>query len=153
MPNHIINRVELRGEEAKIKEVMDFIGEEMDFDKIIPMPKEVKASLDSNSKDDLWYHWAVKNWGTKWNAYDHRKGDIDPYHYIFLTAWTMPEPVIKELSARFPEIEVFILWADEDMGFNCGSRTYKGGKVNYEWCPEGGSPDAFDLAEEAWNEC
>lgn len=46
------------------------------------------------------------------------------FYYIlveFETAWSYPEPVINEMSKRFPNIFFDIEWADEDIGMNCGS--------------------------------
>lgn len=51
-----------------------------------------------------WYDWAIWNWGTKWNAcncnlsYDH--------DFIgFSTAWDYPEPVLRKLSAMYPDVK------------------------------------------------
>ena len=29
---------------------------------VCPMPEDIKASMDSNGKDDAWYHWSIENW-------------------------------------------------------------------------------------------
>ena len=77
--------------------------------------------LEENSIDDFtirrltaeygspfWYDWAIKNWGTKWNAYD-AKICIGPIPnitelkeggqlvYTLVTAWSEPRPVIRAL--------------------------------------------------------
>ena len=36
------------------------------------------------------------------------------------TAWSAPIPVIKKLSEMYPNIELTLEFADEDLGQNCG---------------------------------
>jgi hypothetical protein len=118
MPNHVINRLDISikdstgtDEEQKkyLKEILDFIksdkGEDderaefISFQKIDPMPDELKNTRSPNFKPerdhcdsdeefdakmkayekqrkladkygaDNWYDWHVQNWGTKWDAY------------------------------------------------------------------------------------
>lgn len=64
-----------------------------------------------------WYTWACENWGTKWNAYDASETERG---WVFLTAWSHPEPVIEELSRRFPDVIFHVKYADEDLGQNIG---------------------------------
>lgn len=71
-----------------------------------------------------WYDWHNKNWGTKWNACETLV--IDENNVEFQTAWSTPEPIIKELSKKYhTRVEVF--YADEDLGSNCGSYVYNCG--------------------------
>lgn len=60
----------------------------LDFEKIIPMPPEVK---------DNWYDWRDENWGTRSNSYDGVVGDEG---ISFNTAWSPPSPVIAALSKQ-----------------------------------------------------
>ena len=71
-----------------------------------------------------WYTWCVENWGTKWNAYNCF---ITEQYISFDTAWSTPEPIIVQLSKDLPEVEMFILYADEDIGFNYGAYIIKNG--------------------------
>lgn len=49
-----------------------------------------------------------------------------PHTYIsFDTAWSTPEPIIVQLSKDLPEVEMFILYADEDIGYNYGAYIMK----------------------------
>lgn len=56
-----------------------------------------------------WYDWGVKNWGTKWNAYS---SDTDPggrpdcARVKFDTAWCSPEPVLRAIAKREPDLEL-----------------------------------------------
>ena len=79
-----------------------------------------------------WYSWCVRNWGTKWNAYDFSGNERS---LVFNTAWSAPHPVLQKLSELYPEIGITHEWADEDIGQNCGRREYLGGKMTDEYYP------------------
>ncbi|MFJ3486616.1 hypothetical protein ACIPL1_24905 [Pseudomonas sp. NPDC090202] len=70
---------------------------------------------------------ANANWGTKWNACD-QDPDLEAGTLKFDTAWSCPEPVLKALSAKHPEAEICVVYADEDIGSNCGTLKLKGGE-------------------------
>lgn len=70
--------------------------------------------------------WARDKWGTKWNACEPQH-DFEAGTMQFDTAWSCPEPIFRELSRRFPDDEIAITFADEDIGSNCGTFTLKGG--------------------------
>ena len=42
MPNWCENRVDISGEPEDVKKFMELVGEKFNFQKIIPMPKELK---------------------------------------------------------------------------------------------------------------
>ena len=67
----------------------------------------------------------------------------------FLTAWNAPEPVIAKLSEMFPTVSIHYVWADEDIGYNCGKRTYQGGVVTQEHIPTG--HEAIELSCDLWD--
>ena len=98
-----------------------------------------------------WYEWCIQNWGTKWNAYgyepdtDYSSSDA----LTFQTAWAGPHPILQRLSKMFPNIAFRHLWADEDIGANCGERSYFGGEMTDEFIPEG--VHATDFALEVWD--
>lgn len=72
-----------------------------------------------------WYEWCIQNWGTKWNARNASKcGNI----IFFDTAWSTPEPIIKALSVKYPDVTFEVEYADEDVGNNVGSYSYKSGE-------------------------
>ena len=71
---------------------------------------------------------ANSNWGTKWNACD-QEVDLEAGMLNFETAWSCPKPVLKALSAKHPEAEICVRYADEDIGSNCGTFALKGGDV------------------------
>ena len=91
-----------------------------------PITKEIQKGYIEKYGYDNWYDWAVKNWGTKWNAYDvsaSKNGDI-----CFYTAWSVAYPVFKELSKKFPKLTFELSYADEG-GSWCGTAEFKNGRV------------------------
>lgn len=77
-----------------------------------------------------WYDWSYAKWGTKWNAYQQEL--VKEKAVSFQTAWSTPEPIIKTLSKKFPEVLFHIAYADEDLGSNCGEYTYEKGELTYQ---------------------
>ena len=67
----------------------------------------------------------------------------------FLTAWNAPKPVMEKLSQMFPTVSVHHTWADEDIGYNCGERTYQNGNVTQEHIPTG--HEAIELGCDLWD--
>ena len=117
MPNHCSNILTCEDGDfgSVIQEFLSYNDADnmvhLDFDKIVPMPKELDITASFNPKDvelqeqykinlekfgfQNWYDWRVENWGTKWNSYDCNMTD---FGMSFCTAWSPPEPVIKELA-------------------------------------------------------
>ncbi len=98
-----------------------------------------------------WYDWAIGKWNTKWNAYGY-DGYTDYSacdEITFQTAWSAPHPILKKLSEMYPDISLKHQWADEDIGMNCGERTYLGGKIIDQYIPEG--IRATEFALEVWD--
>ena len=57
-----------------------------------------------------WYDWRRNNWGTKWNA-------CEPQNREFQTAWVAPTGWLRALAKK---CDFTLLYADEDIGSNCG---------------------------------
>lgn len=152
MPNHISNHVQFKASaddyEAECEaieqvEIMMKTDEStFDFNVLIQYPrnwheldkawheafnKQPRPSLHLLPADGYnhgGYDWCIQHWGTKWNAYDIAYEDDSLY---FDTAWSTPLPIWEELSKRFPELEMLVEYADEDIGNNCGILRYKNG--------------------------
>jgi len=82
--------------------------------------------------DANWYDWSVKNWGTKWGAYDYseRERTDERFSFQFDTAWSFPEPIFRELERMYPELVFDIASYDEGSNFGCrgqfnGRRDYR----------------------------
>ena len=93
-----------------------------------------------------WYEWRTQNWGTKWNA---SSAEVSDDRLFFLTAWNAPKPVMEKLSGMFPTVSIHHIWADEDIGYNCGECTYQNGAVTQEHLPTG--QEAIELGCDLWN--
>ena len=58
--------------------------------------------------DERWYDWRVKNWDTKWDAYDVVVTDDDPdcTEIEFNTAWSPPEAICSAIREQYPDLSV-----------------------------------------------
>lgn len=99
-----------------------------------------------------WYEWCNDNWNTKWSAcgYDENTDYSDSDFIWFQTAWSAPIPVIKKLSEMYPNIELTLEFADEDLGQNCGEMKFKGGDIIEEYIPHTGK-EAMEFAAKVWD--
>lgn len=96
-----------------------------------------------------WYGWSIAHWGTKWNAMDVVM--TDPGHTLsFQTAWAAPIPVIQKLAVMFPDSTITHVWADEDIGTNCGWMRYEDGKLQETYAPPDHSSIAYEVYETCW---
>lgn len=145
MPNWVRNEVKF----GTYKVLKDCITEEngtkhFDFNKIIPMPKELadedaynKLSIEEKilfkkkwGEDYGWYEWANEHWGTKWNANDTYI--VSDTEVGFETAWAMPRPVYKAISEKY-NTTVEVEYADEGIAENSGRIVYENGEeILYE---------------------
>ena len=131
MPNHVINILKIKTKEPK--KVIEELGENIDFEKIVPMPDNIfRGNLGQRERElygeNNWYDWSLKNWGTKWNAYD-QAGPFEGENYveyIFSTAWSCPFYVYVALAKKY---DIEVKYADEDIGFNCGRIKSKNGVI------------------------
>ena len=108
------------GEKEAIKKLLDSLeGKEgFDFNKLIPMPESVyKGPLGieemTKYKENNWYDWGIKNWGTKWNCYEQKR--LSENEIKFMTANSVPIPILEKLAeicAR-KNINFDGLWAAE----------------------------------------
>jgi len=92
-----------------------------------------------------WYDWHIDMWGTKWEA-DGASADGDCIS--FNTAWSTPEPVIRELSKLYPKVIIKVNYADEDLGVNCGTYTCIDGITDHDGFS--GGDDALKFACDLW---
>jgi hypothetical protein len=131
MPNWVRNKLFIHGNSDKVKQcTLDIAdnGEHISFEKILPKPKDI---------GDGWYDWCIENWSTKWDVNETFE---DENGYIcFDTAWSTPALVILHLSEKYNDLSFEVLYADEDLGSNCGRYVFKGGdEIEY---------DGYDIKE------
>jgi hypothetical protein len=170
MANHITNVIIFEDDisDEKLHEILETIKDDeigigsFDFNKLIPMPKELNIEgdgcpiLDEQAYNNLekyghtdWYNWSVENWGTKWNSYGYdsvpkyQEGELS---ICFLTAWSRVDPILIALSERFPDVGIGYMWADDDIGSNVGFLQYDNGECVGSYFPEQGSEEAIEMA-------
>lgn len=96
-----------------------------------------------------WYGWRIAKWGTKWNAAETHIVNRDTVE--FWTAWSMPEPIFAELSKRYPDDEIEVTYADENIGENAGYVYFLGGEgsvTRFDSC----SQEAYEAYVDCWDE-
>ena len=100
-----------------------------------------------------WYDWSIKNWGTKWNAYGTYSIislDGTSVTLFFQTAWSGVSTIIAKLTEMFPELVFEYAYADEDMGYNCGTGWGQDGEYSYEYI-KGGTEEAMQTFALCWD--
>ena len=130
MANYVTNIVRFKGDENRIDELRASVQDErygitgIDFDKIIPMPKNLFMGAIGPMERELygknnWLDWSLANWGSKWNSMPTEDPDeeYEPGTLRFLTANNPPHPVLQKLSEMYPDITMEHQWAD-DMQFS-----------------------------------
>ena len=119
MPNWTANKLEVEGTKEECEKFLSHMGEEMDFEKVIPPPKDMfKENLGDAERKMCeekgipnWLEWQSDNWGTKWNACHTEPARREVYGefmsliYRFDTAWDTPRPVIAKLWERWPDLD------------------------------------------------
>lgn len=104
------------------------------------------CELTVGFKDPL--EWNRQHWGTKWNA---ETIEVNNDSFEIETAWNYPKPLLIALSKKFPDVLIKVDYADEDLGYNCGSFELKNGE--FESILEDddmGYDKAFEFACELW---
>ena len=133
MPNWVKNELIVTGKTEDVARFVEYVGEVMDFEKIIPHEHVLMTSLWMSD-------WQREHWGTKWNAAACEEVILTPFGidgtrteaiYRFDTAWNTPEPVIRKIIEDWPELEIDGGYIDE--GYEgCGSFS-----AFQEYCQEG----------------
>ena len=181
MPNHTTTEIILKGKPeilaGFVKKYMVWEGSDafLDFDKVIPRPKtpeecepefvimdaeDAKSRcLQYESEEDWfdWYHWDIKNWGTKWNSYDGTcptpeeilEDKMEEVRIWLYTAWSPAMPVYEKLQKLHDDIVMDVYYADEG-GFFVGHLHYNG---RDEWYSgDFNQPDAKAICDELGQE-
>jgi hypothetical protein len=141
MPNHVTNRLTIRGDNQEALQAMADIMRNEDretglFHYLIPCPddlhidkvsypdteecrKERLAQLEKESFNaqtygyPTWYEFNIDNWGTKWDAYSVGEVTLTEGELIlsFDTAWSAPIPIFNHLVDMGFEVEA--VWFEE----------------------------------------
>jgi len=125
-PVHIVSQAEY--DKAVIQRDKDIKEKKHEWSiSTLPLTKEMQEDYLKKYGSDNWYDWAVKNWGTKWGAYDISKWEGQELK--FFTAWSPPLPVIEKLSKKFPKAVFILRYADEGGSF-VGECIFENGEAN-----------------------
>lgn len=133
MPNYCENCLSIEGNTAMVNSVLNFVKSvenDFDFERIIPMPDYIsQVPVDTKEREmyreNNWYDWSIKNWGTKWNSIDP---EADGNDIRFYTAWSPCEPVIAALAKKFPDVGFTYTFCEPGQSF-CGGRIYENGEM------------------------
>ncbi len=127
-----------------------------DYIKLLINQQSVDLSLGKQAYENLqkygykdWYYWCIHNHGTKWNAVE---SCVEGNVLQFQTAWSPPIPVIEKLAELFPNLTIHHIWADEDMGVNCGETFYYANDGKVDTYIESFSQQAYAIYVECWGE-
>ena len=99
-----------------------------------------------------WYPWSINNWGTKWDCNNARliTENENELIYEFETAWSVAAEALAALSEQFPKVTISVLYADEDIGSNCGMFQIKDSCEIFEWFPEDEHHESHIYAQNVW---
>ena len=101
----------------------------------------------ANHGAKCWYEWSLKNWGTKWNAYDlcySVSPDGKEVIFNFNTAWAGVPELMSKLVEKFPDLYFEYEYADEDRGCNTGTGFSSEGQLCMSY-PANGSDEAMQV--------
>lgn len=134
-----VNNINLLNEFYNNNKSTDDDGSELDFNKLIPIPKALENTSKPNNQNaelkeqygfDNWYDWSIANWGTKWNLSDvtvHKEDN--ELHYHFDTAWSPPIPWATILIDKYPDLDLKLTYLEPAMDFG-GYLEYKNKEID-----------------------
>lgn len=101
----------------------------LNFEPGSPYPKEGEGGFELRGKNDNWYDWRIKNWGTKWNAMDVDVNVTDiGITYNFTTAYSPPLEWLMEATERYPTLKFMLAYFEGTHDF-CGVRIVEDGNM------------------------
>ena len=168
MPNWVKNKIKFMGNDEENAKILNYIRSEnevesvveeqynaIDFNRIIPIPDYIYVgNLGEKERKKYgknnWYDWCIENWGTKWNTIGTYACENEVF---FDTAWDSPVPIFKRLTEIFPNVDMELTYADEDIGSNIGRVTYIDGNfsINRYNAHQDGN-DAWEIYIDLWGD-
>jgi hypothetical protein len=97
-----------------------------------PLTEQRSQTLTKRFGANNWYDWALKNWGTKWDAWDAEVTDEENDHivYQFVTAWSPPLEWLETVAKPFPSLGLTLTYEDEFNNFS-GEIRFEDGVETY----------------------
>jgi hypothetical protein len=126
------------------------IGETM----LADIAQEISTGMD-------WYHWNVREWGTKWDitlerdeiVIDQSNDGNYYFHWYFDTAWSPAQEAYNAMAKKFPNLD-FDFEITEEANFYAGKLHYAGGElVSEEWIDLPNHHDFVDVLDIPCPEC
>ena len=180
MPNWCSNSMTVTGKKEHLIEFVEKSkgkvrnGEDisvLSIEKLYPTPAELLAVSSPNNDVELvkkfmetygvedWWHWRVKNWGTKWELDSvymsemkqtpRRDIELFEIHYLFESAWAPPVDAFTKISEQFPELVFFMHFEEPGCAF-VGTAEIQNSKCNlieHDWNSEAGKEMRNDKSE------
>lgn len=149
MPNHVTNKLIVRGDATRVAAFLAQSAyasptKKFSFRGFIPPPNHPDYDTGGCShphayrdgehepNPNCWYVWNRLHWGTKWDCYDVKvslQGE-GLAEVRFDTAWSPPRPVVLKIAETFYDLDIDHTWMDEDThGAGGGFLKFRGGKV------------------------
>lgn len=134
MANSVTVKLEIEGHFDQLVKIKDFVHTiecEFDFDKITPMPEDIKELRNKKMTHDtdeysIYREWLDENWGCHEPDFVSCKLGQRKLTYQFHTNAPMPYPVILKLSSLFPETTLVVYAEDEFDRMQAMSRYHRG---------------------------
>lgn len=94
------------------------------------------------------HSWKLNKWGCKWDASNSVfSGNDGKYTFYFKTPWTSPFEAILYLSNLLVNCTLYLEYADENLGYNCGCLKLENGLIK-----EDIKEDSAQFGKELWDE-
>jgi hypothetical protein len=115
-----------------------------------PLTERMQQELLRKYGCDNWKDWAEDRWGSKCDVYAVGEWDVrrDSASISWTSAWTLVTPVLAELSRRFPELTLLLVYGGEYDGDGVGYLTYRGGELVQEVALDWYSPEGQAVRRE-----
>lgn len=173
MPHNTSTNLLITGPKIDVERFVNAVntspGNEFNFEGVVPMPKEFRDlpqifekvghgvtqqeydsivnSLMKKYGVDNWYDWCIRNWGTKWGAYDATEwiivcgeNESATATISYYTAWQPATQFFKTASIEYPTLHFCQQIADEGGGY-VGEQNFANGIVDenyFDWDSEDG---------------
>ena len=173
MPNHVTHKLTCTGDPVVLDEMIKAIsrapgtlgeddpGAVLDFERVIPSPpflfgESLSTADQARHPNRNWYDWNRARWGTKWNGYRGSLESVAGGSEVvirFQTAWSVPEPVLAELSFLFPELTFKAEFIDEGWNFAGVQHYQQGRKIGQDAVAcDRGDPTFVNLYESVYGD-